>query len=173
VLLAHYLLSVGLADKVVVVPVYHHAFAKLLAPYNLRVEMCERAFVSDPRISVSQVERDLPSPSYTLHTLKALKALDREAELRLVVGADVLAETEHWHRFDEVKRLAPLLVLGRAGVVRPDLPEPVLPEISSTLVRRLCAPGASAAERARRALLVPAAVLDMIERSGLYTSQEA
>ena len=44
VLAVTYALSVGLVERVLVVPVFEHALGKRLAPFEHRVEMSRRAF---------------------------------------------------------------------------------------------------------------------------------
>lgn len=168
-LLAAYALSVGNFDEVLVVPVFAHAFAKELAPYEHRIRMCELAFAPLRGVSVSRIESELPIPSRTLFTLEALAARYPGAELRLVVGADVVSESKKWHAFDAVTRLAPLFVVGRSGQPAAAASAFELPPVSSTRVRELFAErqrGAPAPELAR---LVPATVLAYAEERGLYT----
>ena len=52
--------------------------------------------------------------------------------LRLVIGADIVAEAPRWFAFDEIVRIAPPIVLGRAGVTAPGAGPALLPEVSST-----------------------------------------
>jgi len=134
------------------------------------MDMCSAAFSGDERILVSDVESTLSAPSYTLHTLVALRQSWPNEQFRLVVGADVVSETEKWHEFAEVQRLAPLLVLGRAGVTAEGAPPAILPEVSSTEARKWWHAGATERERASRAQLIPAKVREIIERVGLYGS---
>lgn len=168
VLSAHYVLSVGLVEQIIVVPVYRHALEKNLSPFHLRVEMCTRAFVSDPRISVSTIEETLPRPSYTLHTLEALKEVLPTETFRLMIGSDVLSETTRWHRFDEIEKIAPVLVLGRVGFDNPQAAAPMLPPVSSTEIRWLFREHATEEDRKRREMLTPLAVREVIEEHGLY-----
>lgn len=164
VLAAVYALSVAPIDEVLVVPVFRHPFAKELAPFEDRLEMCRLALGWIPRVRVSEVERDLGGESLTLRTLEHLSAAHPDLALRLLVGADVLADLPKWHRFDRIAEIAPPIVLGRAGVNRSDAPEPLLPKISSTEVREALARGDAAAVRA----LVPASVLDYVAKNNLY-----
>jgi len=165
VLLAAYVLAIGQADEVLVVPVFEHAFGKQLAPYDARVKMCELAFADIGHVKVSRVEQELPRPSRTLLTLQRLQADQPDARFRLVIGSDVLADTPKWHAFHEVTRLAPLLVVPRPGHPHPGAA--VLPDVSSSQVRELLARPDDVA-RARLAELVPRAVLEYILQSGLY-----
>src|SRR5690606_9169366 len=83
-------------DRVLVVPVYEHAFDKALAPFEHRVRMCELSMLEDDRVTVSRIEASLGRPSYTLHTLRALHQQHPSWSLRLVVGADVLHDATKW-----------------------------------------------------------------------------
>src|SRR5688572_21772618 len=97
VLAASYVLATGAFERVLVVPVPAHALDKRLAPFEDRVEMCELALGWLPGVEVSRIEQSLPLPSRTLYTLKALKSAHPDWSLRLVIGADVLLETQKWH----------------------------------------------------------------------------
>lgn len=162
VLAVAYALSTGEVDDVLVVPCFQHPFAKSLAPFSLRIEMVEAAMSPLRWVSVSRVEEELGGESRTLRTLQHLVATEPSRSLRLLIGADILADAHKWHGFDEVVRLAPLLVLGRVGFLRDDAPPPVLPDVSSTKVRASVPAG-----RDLRSL-VPARVLEIIRREGLY-----
>lgn len=131
VLAASYALGRGF-QRVLVVPVRAHAFGKRLAAYDHRLEMARAAFAHLPDVVVSDVERALPEPNYTLNTLQALSAAHPDFRFRLVIGSDVLSEAPRWNRFDEVSALAPPFVLNRdgsSGALR-------FPDVSSTEVRR-------------------------------------
>ncbi|HEY1959095.1 MAG TPA: nicotinate-nicotinamide nucleotide adenylyltransferase [Polyangiaceae bacterium] len=162
VLAVAYVLSTTEVDRVVVVPAFKHPFGKPLAPFDDRVRMTELALEPIPNASVSRVEETLDG--LTLHTLEALKKAHSEWSLRLVMGADILLETSKWFRFDEVRRLAPPIVLGRAGITTEGAPPHVLPEISSTRVRDLVA----AKAWNDLAPLVPRKVIEHIRARGLY-----
>jgi nicotinate-nucleotide adenylyltransferase len=169
VLAASYVLSTGTFQRLLVVPVHAHALDKQLAPFEDRAAMCELAIGWLPGVEVSRIERELPLPSRTLYTLQALKERHPSWVMRLVIGADVLLETQKWHAFERVAELAPPLVLGRAGVSHPAAPPALLPDVSSTRVRELLlrrTEGDAASELAR---LVPRAVLEYVDAHRLYT----
>ncbi|MBI4952124.1 MAG: nicotinate (nicotinamide) nucleotide adenylyltransferase [Myxococcales bacterium] len=164
VLAAAYVLSSFPVDALLVVPVFRHPFAKELAPYDARLAMAERAMGWLPGVTVSTIEREIGGESRTLFTVRALAERHPDWELRLVIGADVLADLPNWHRFDEVAALARPLVVGRAGVVHPDAPRAVLPAVSSTEVRALIARG----DWEGATVVVPRAVLEYVRAAGLY-----
>lgn len=164
VLTAAYVLAVGGFSRVIVVPVFRHAFDKVLAPFEHRVRMCELAFAGLP-VEVSRVEAELAPPSYTLHTVERLVAEHPDWEPALVVGSDVLHESHKWHRFERLVALAPLFVVGRQGHAHPEAPPAVLPEVSSSEVRQLLAEGTDAR---RLAAVVPLLVRQYVAAEGLY-----
>lgn len=164
-----YLLSMGEFDRVLVVPVFAHAFGKELAAFGHRVAMTRLAMQDLDRAEVSTLEQELGTPSRTIRTIERLRAVHPEWDCRFVVGADVLAETASWEAFDEIVRQAPLFVLGRVGVTHADAPASVLPDVSSTDVReRVARLAGRAAEDEELARLVPGRVLRYIDEHGLY-----
>ncbi len=164
VLAAAYALSTAPIDAIVVVPVFQHPFAKELAPFDDRLAMASLALGWLPRVTVSDVERQLGGESRTLRTLLHLRSTQPNWALRLLIGADVLADAAKWYRFDEVMAVAPPLVLGRAGFAVDGAPEALLPEISSTEVRSTLGSGGAS----RLSSKVPASVLEYVENHGLY-----
>lgn len=168
VLLATYALSVGRFDRILVVPVFAHAFDKHLVDFEHRVRMCELAFSPLAAIEVCRIEAELPTPNRTLVTLEALSARYPGAELRLLVGGDVPAEANKWHAFDAIVRLAPLFVVGRGGVAAAGASSVQLPPISSTRVRGLFEKGDDPDALSELRELVPASVLEYAREQRLY-----
>ncbi len=172
VLAVRYLLSVGAADALIIIPVFEHAFDKHLSPFEQRVRLVELAFEDEPRARVSTIESRLPRPNYTLNTVMALKREYPEDDLRLVVGADVLQDVDKWHRFDQLVSLCPLLVLGRRGVEHPEAPPAYLPDVSSSEIRALLASrsrGDDPDERSDQVRwMLPRAVLLEIQKRDWY-----
>jgi nicotinate-nucleotide adenylyltransferase len=147
--------------EVLVVPCLAHPFGKVLAPFRDRLAMCRVAFKSfGRRVRVSGMETGLPGPSYTVETLRRLKAERPEREMALIVGSDVIEETDRWRDFDEVQRLAPLLVLRRPG--HAGGAGPLFPDVSSSAIREALGRGEDVSG------MVPAGVLEMIARRRLY-----
>ncbi|MEW5853381.1 MAG: nicotinate (nicotinamide) nucleotide adenylyltransferase [Myxococcota bacterium] len=136
-----YVLATQPVDEVWAMPTGSHAFGKQLVPFHHRVAMTELAMQRFRGARVSALEGDLPQPSYTVDTLKALRERFPGIELSLVVGADVLPETPQWKAWPEIERLARVVVVGRAGY--PAAGSVMLPEVSSTEIRRRLALGQS------------------------------
>ncbi len=153
-----------MASGVILVPCVRHALGKTMAPYRHRLEMC-RLLVREAGddVEVSDIEERLGLSGFTIDTLEALSKEFYGQSLRLVVGADIMHERDRWHRFDDVRALAPLIVVARRGHDDVHVDLPAVSDVSSTRIRACIATGE------RPVGLVPEAVLTHIERHRLYT----
>lgn len=159
-------LRLGKADLVLVAPAVSHPFGKLLATFEDRLEMC-RLMIEGERLQgawVSDVEKRRRLGGRTIETIEALACENPSRELRLIVGSDILDEKERWHRFDEIERLAPLIVVAREGSRVPPGGEAIPPvsAVSSTEVRRRIGAGMDCSG------MVTPPVLRYIAMKGLY-----
>ncbi len=171
---AAYVLAGYPVKRLLIVPTYCHPFDKPLADFEHRLQMCTLAMadLAHERVEISPVERDIGGKSLTLRTLQELRRQMPNAQLRLLVGSDILQETARWHQFDRVTELAPPIWLNRAGHPRPkttevpDVPDsgPLFPDISSTEIRRRIAKGQSTQG------LLAHTVAAYIQSHGLYGS---
>jgi len=165
VLLSAYLGTVAGFDRVLVAPVFGHAFDKPLSPFKHRLRMCELAFARLPFVEVSAIESTLEAPNYTLHTLQAIKQAHLDWQLRLAVGSDVLADTSQWYHFEAVAALAPPFVFARRGAAKAESSTRLLPEVSSSELReKLRRAGEPAVRRALAELMAPAVIEYAIEK---------
>lgn len=165
VLAAGWALSAGGVDEIWVIPTGGHPFGKPLAIFEDRLDMCQLAFgCFGDRVRVLDVERE-PRVHYSIDTVQRLREKHPDLRFRWITGSDALAQSGEWKDFDELTRLAPLLVVGRQGRGG-DGSSFKLPDISSTLIRSALAQGASG-EGSLDALL-PRAVLEYIRKRGLY-----
>jgi nicotinate-nucleotide adenylyltransferase len=159
---------VGGFDRIVVVPVFQHAFDKPLADFAHRVRMCHLAMEFMPDVEVSEVEAELERPNRTLATLEHLTRRHPEWRLSMILGADQVAESDKWHGFARIREIVDLFVLGRVGVDVASAPAPVLPGVSSTEVRTLLARRDEPDARTALGALVPRRVLAYIDEHDLY-----
>ncbi len=168
VLATVYALKVGGFERVLVVPVFEHAFQKQLTPFRQRVQMCELSFAGIAGVEVSTVESQLPTPSLTLHTIEHLTRTNPDWDLRLLVGSDVLGDTAKWHAFERISALAPPFVVGRPGYEHPSAQAALLPDVSSTSIREALAAPRSLARSAVLSASLPRAVLAYIDEHAVY-----
>src|SRR5688572_26936933 len=100
-----FVLETEAVDALWMVPTYAHPFGKALVGYDDRVAMC--ALAAAPfggRVVVSRLEEEVARrpgfvASRTYDTMLALRAAEPDAALRLVIGADILAERDKWYRW--------------------------------------------------------------------------
>ena len=149
-------------DRVLIAPAYAHAFSKRLCAFEHRLRMCELTFAHLRNVEISDIERELPAPNFTLYTLQALAARYPDVQLRLLIGADILTQAHAWHDFAAVERLAPPVVIERQGFPAHDPSQPALPGVSSSEIRRRLQAGEST-----RGWLNPD-VQQYIQTHGLY-----
>jgi len=173
-------------DRVIWVPTFAppHKDAPA-APFAQRLAMAAALAALDDVSEVSDIEASLPPPSYTLHTLRALKARLARAEgagspsheWELILGADNWAGFPRWHEPRAVLAEASIAVYPRAGFPADALPP--FPE-GSAMLNFPEMPHRSMDFRAwlsrnREAALaaLPAAVADLIRARGLYAEGAA
>ncbi len=178
VLVPSYVLSMGLADRVLVCPADTHTLGKQLSPFDTRMRWTLAAMrTHGPEVTVSDLERRLgrtdnnprgaPRGS-SLALLEAVELASPDTRVRLVVGSDIIEsrETERWHRWSEiVERFSPIVV-PRGGHSSSGL---ALPQISSAQVQRALLNE----DEAARALLksaVPPAVLAQVREPAIRGS---
>jgi nicotinate-nucleotide adenylyltransferase len=161
---AYWALATQGVQEVWLLPAYRHPFGKALAPFEDRVRMCELAAAPLRGVHVCTAERELaddPLVGKTARTLEHLQAKHPDHRFALVVGTDILPETDKWYRWDRVKALARILVVGRQGY-EGAADAPSLPAVSSTLIRERLGRGEDVSA------LVPGRVLAYVANRGLY-----
>ncbi len=155
-------------ERVVFVPAAASPFKKTpIAPAEERLSMLQAAIEGEHGFTLDDCELRRPPPSYTIDTVKEIRAREPEAELYLLVGNDNVSDLPKWHRFSELEKMVHFVVLDRTGwatdhpyeAIRRNL------DISATEIRKRVASGQSIR------YLVPPAVEEIIRRKNLYREQ--
>ncbi|UUO03494.1 nicotinate-nucleotide adenylyltransferase [Mycolicibacterium novocastrense] len=73
------------------------------------------ATASNPRFSVSRVDIDRGGPTYTKDTLRDLHALNPDADLFFITGADALASILTWQNWEDMFAIASFVGVSRPG----------------------------------------------------------
>ena len=158
-------------------PLKRGAQARHQATPEQRGEMLDLAVAGNPRFAVERIELTLPTPSYTVRTLRALA--EQRAGGRgepgglgnrfvLLLGADAARDLAEWWEVEALPELADIVVFARPGasVVRHPLIKRVIPvpsiDLSATQIRERVKQGRSIR------YLVPDPVRAYIETHGLY-----
>jgi nicotinate-nucleotide adenylyltransferase len=149
-----------------------HAYHRggTISPAPDRLAMARLAFGGLAKTTVDDRETRRPGPTYTVDTLRELRAELGEPQLFLVIGEDQARAFTSWHEWAEIARMATLCVAHRgsssADVAVPEaaivtLELPPMPE-SATDIRARAGRGEAIAS------LVPPAVAGYIAAHHLY-----
>jgi nicotinate-nucleotide adenylyltransferase len=105
-------------DEVIFVPTGQpwQKQGKNVSPAEDRYLMTVIATASNPRFSVSRLDIDRPGPTYTIDTLRDLRAVrGNDADFFFITGADALSRMLSWQNVDELFRLAHFVGCTRPG----------------------------------------------------------
>ena len=162
---AYWTLATQGVQEAWLLPTWKHAFGKPLAPFEDRVAMCRLAAAAVRGLHVCAAEaelRDDPLVGKMARTLEHLTAKHPALRFALVIGTDILPSVERWYRWDRVRELARVIVVGRQGHPVGAAGAPLLPPVSSTEVRERLARGEDVSA------LVPRCVREYVAECGLY-----
>lgn len=165
--------QVGLDQVLFVVSaVPPHKRGDVHAPAQDRLDLTRAAVADIPGFEACDLELRRSGPSYTVDTLRELRALYPHAELFLIMGYDAALDLPNWRDPHTILNLARLLILPRPNDSYPPLHPHIAARaqilafnpmnLSSTEIRDALRRG----EPPREAL--PEAVLDLIRHKGLY-----
>jgi nicotinate-nucleotide adenylyltransferase len=166
--------------------------AQPVASPQQRIAMLHAAIANYPVFAVDTRELEREGPSYTLDTLKSLRAEMASTTLCLLTGMDAFLGLTSWHRWHELTDYCHMVVMNRPGARLPEQGELAdfirlhrvkdagqlaaqtaglllfhqvsQLEISATAIRKLLGTGGDAG------FLLPEAVLDVVRNEGLYAA---
>ncbi len=158
--------------------------AQLVASPEQRLEMLHAAVANTSGVTIDRRELERNGKSYSLLTLQSLREELGATPICLILGHDAFLEFPNWHRPEQILELAHIVVMQRPGeseqlpyperiVTDPETMnssqagniylQPVTQlDISGTRIRDMLHRGESPR------YLLPEAVLEIIERDGLY-----
>jgi len=136
-----------------------------------RLHLVKAAIGDNEKIKASNIEFDLPQPSYTVDTLIYLKEKYPDRKFALIMGGDNLASLHKWKNYEVLLRDYHIYVYQRPGYELGELENHAsvtvldtvpLMHISASYIRKCISEGNSVE------YLVPDRVLANLEESGLY-----
>jgi len=135
-----------------------------------RLEMVNLALANDERLKASQIEFSLPQPSYTIDTLVHLSELYPNHRFTLIMGSDNLYSLHKWKNFEILLRDFEIAVYPRPGFLGHELEQHPSIRMTDTPLMELSATFVRQAVKAGKSIryFVPDAVMDFIEKKGLY-----
>jgi nicotinate-nucleotide adenylyltransferase len=80
-----------------------------------RLEMVRRAIGDAPGYRASDIEFNMPIPSYTIDTVTYLMEKYPNRRFSLIMGADNLESLHKWKNYNELLKLCPIFVYPRPG----------------------------------------------------------
>ncbi len=116
--LAQALIDMGLLDELWLVVSPQNPFKQGstdLLDDEARLSLAQLAVEDNPAIRVSDVEMNLPRPSYMVDTLTCLRRQHPERQFALVIGADNWQRFPDWRRADEILLHHPVIIYPRSG----------------------------------------------------------
>lgn len=143
---------------------------RALTPAQHRLAMAQLAFGDLPKVVLDARELQRTGPTYTVDTLRELRAEHPRAELFLVMGEDQAAAFTSWREWQAIAALATLCVAQRPQAEPAPRPQQVrvrrlnmpLMDESATDIRDRLMSGQDIAH------LVPAGVASYIDQHHLY-----
>jgi len=140
----------------------------LLNEYQ-RLHLTKLATENDERIKVSDIEFNLPRPSYTIDTLTYLSEKYPQHQFSILMGADSFQNLPNWKNANQLLANYPIYVYPRQGFSISNkmgaqfnsIDAPML-NLSATYIRKCVASGKSIR------YMVPDLVREEIEKGGYY-----
>lgn len=140
----------------------------LLNEYN-RLHLVQKVIENDLRLKASDIEFNLPKPSYTVHTLAYLKEKYPDYKFSIIMGSDSFQNLANWKNAEIIAAHYPIIIYKRPGFevenklnASIQIMDAPLLEISATYIRNLLQQGKSIK------YLVPPSVEEEILAGGYF-----
>lgn len=113
--MAHAALQSNKIDEVWFVVSPHNPLKSLntLASANDRAHMVSLALQNESKIKICTIEFDMPTPSYTIHTIRKLQEEYHSINFHILCGTDVVNSLPAWYKFKELIQEVKFLVCSR------------------------------------------------------------
>ncbi len=150
---------------------------RVVSPAEHRYLMTVIATAANPRFSVSRVDIDRQGPTYTIDTLRDLRAQLPDDELYFITGVDALAEIFTWRAAEELFELAKFVGCTRPGYTMDEAALATIPADRVTIVEipALAISSSDCRKRKQRGepvwYLVPDGVVQYIAKYDLYPQE--
>ena len=172
-IIANHILNEGKVRELWFVVSPHNPFKERSSLLNEqhRLQLVRLAIDTTPGMRASNIEFNLPKPSYTIDTLTYLEEKYPKHTFYIVMGSDGFQNINKWKNAEQLLKNTSIIIYKRPGFdIKEKLPANIvvvdapLLEISSTHIRKLIK------EKKSIRYLVPDTVLDEIEKQQYYSS---
>lgn len=172
-IIANHILNEGKVRELWFVVSPHNPFKERSSLLNEqhRLQLVRLAIDTTPGMRASNIEFNLPKPSYTIDTLTYLEEKYPKHTFYIVMGSDGFQNINKWKNAEQLLKNTSIIIYKRPGFdIKEELPANILIvdapllEISSTHIRKLIK------EKKSIRYLVPDTVLHEIEKQQYYSS---
>lgn len=172
-IIANHILNEGKVRELWFVVSPHNPFKERSSLLNEqhRLQLVRLAIDTTPGMRASNIEFNLPKPSYTIDTLTYLEEKYPKHTFYIVMGSDGFQNINKWKNAEQLLKNTSIIIYKRPGFdIKEKLPANILIvdapllEISSTHIRKLIK------EKKSIRYLVPDTVLHEIEKQQYYSS---
>ncbi len=158
-------------DEVLFVPTGEPWQKTNVTPSEHRYLMSVVATASNPRFKVSRLDIDRGGATYTIDTLRDVRANYPDADVFFITGADAIAQILTWRDVDQIWQLATFVAVSRPGH-KLTLPEHPKGAIETLEIPALAISSTDIRSRAKAGkpvwYLVPDGVVQHIAKHKLY-----
>lgn len=157
--------------QVVFIPTFFPPHKETATPFHLRCKLVKSGIRTNKKYSISDLERRISGPSYTINTIRQFRKKQPGIDFYLIVGSDQFLEINTWFEPEAIVKECRVVVVKRPGYeLSPRMSfyrdiivstAPTL-EISSTDIRKRVSEGRSIR------YLVPTSVEMFIKQKRLY-----
>jgi nicotinate-nucleotide adenylyltransferase len=85
----------------------------ILAPAEDRAHMVSLAIYGEEKMKLCTIEFDMPTPSYTIHTIYKLKEEYSSFNFHILCGTDVVNQLSAWYKYEELIQEVKFMVCSR------------------------------------------------------------
>lgn len=119
-IIANYFVNTTELDEIwfIVSPHNPHKQKKNLLDDHHRLAMVREAVADNPKLKASNIEFDLPKPSYTTYTLQVLKEKYPDDQFALIMGEDNLRTLHKWKNYEHILENYSIYVYPRVYTVQ-------------------------------------------------------
>ena len=148
---------------------------RLLSEASDRLAMVSAAVEGLDGLEASGLEIDRGGVTYTIDTLQVLRSAAPDQQLFLIVGSDAATTLHTWHRYEELRDLATLVIVDRDG--HSDAEPPAGWSAERVSIPRLDISSSELRDRVRCGQplepFLEASVIEEIRSRGLYGSDDS
>ncbi len=120
-------------DQILFIPCFQPPHRhKVIASAEHRLAMARIAIQGHPYFSVSDIEIQRATISYTVDTLTTLQQQFPSNHYTLILGADAFEKLDSWHCFEKILAMIDIIVIGREGALN-QIPEKIAPFIKKNI----------------------------------------